>query len=151
MARKAAKKKPDMDELALKSALKKARGLACRDPDHPGNSPAHHTGKTCIREGCDEPAGTAWGPYWCMKHNVERMDQISSALDTMIEKAKFNELVDKAVGQWRQLCEQLLKERNAILRAAGGKVTVTKEQLERDVMHWSHQSHKDGSQTYQVD
>ncbi len=46
---------------------------AFEDPNHPGNSNKHHTGKPCIEHGCSKPAGTDWGPYWCFEHNVERI------------------------------------------------------------------------------
>ena len=52
-----------------------------RDPDHVGNSAGHHTGKPCIERGCDKPAGTAWSPIWCFKHNVQRMDRINRQLE----------------------------------------------------------------------
>lgn len=53
------------------------------DPSHVGNSPKHHTGKPCIESGCDRPAGTAWSPYWCFEHNVERMDRISKQMENL--------------------------------------------------------------------
>jgi hypothetical protein len=124
--------------------------IAYQDPDHEGNSAQHHSGKPCHTRGCKEPAGTAWSPLWCFKHNVERMDRISASLDDFAERAKFSALVDKACSDWRRTVGNLLNERNAILRAAGGKVTATKEQ-HRDSKHWSHQSHRDGSETYQID
>lgn len=124
--------------------------LAYQDPAHEGNSAQHHSGKPCRTKGCTEKAGTWWSPLWCFKHNVERMDNISATLESMAEKAKFSELVNKAAEDWRRTVGNLLKERNAILRAAGGKVTATKEQ-HRDSKHWSHQSHRDGSETYQID
>lgn len=45
-----------------------------------GNSEKYHTGKHCIEPGCNEPAGTAWSPYWCVKHNIERIDRIDEGL-----------------------------------------------------------------------
>lgn len=56
-----------------------------RDPNHPDNSPEHHTGRPCIEDGCTEPAGTAWGPHWCMLHNAERMERISRSMREMLE------------------------------------------------------------------
>lgn len=38
------------------------------------------SGRTCIEAGCDEPAGTRWGPYWCPVHDKERIDRISASL-----------------------------------------------------------------------
>lgn len=124
--------------------------LAYQDPNHEGNSAKYHSGERCRGKDCKEPAGTWWGEHWCFKHNVERMDKISATLETMAEKAKLSEMVDKAVENWRRTVNSLLRERNAILRAAGGKVTATKDQ-HRHSQHWSHQSHKDGSETYQID
>jgi hypothetical protein len=42
----------------------------CREP----------SGRVCIEKGCEEPAGTGWGPYWCPDHDVERLDNISAGL-----------------------------------------------------------------------
>lgn len=125
--------------------------LPYQDPAHEGNSAKYHTGKPCSTKGCKSPAGTWWGPHWCFQHNVARMDGISASLDDILEKVKFAELADKATEGWRRTCEKLIQERNAILRAAGGKVTATRDQHERESKYWSHQSHRDGSQTYQID
>lgn len=124
--------------------------IAYQDPAHEGNSAKYYTGKYCITKGCKAPAGTKWSPLWCFEHNVARMDRISSQLEDFVERAKFSALVDKACEDWHHTVGKLLDERNAILRAAGGKVTATKEQ-HRDSKHWSHQSHRDGSETYQID
>jgi len=56
------------------------------DPSHEGNSAKYHTGKPCIIKGCDEPAGTAWGKYWCFKCNVKRMKDISDFLDNEVKR-----------------------------------------------------------------
>ena len=37
------------------------------------------SGKTCIERGCDEAAGTLWGPLWCPDHDVERLDRVSAS------------------------------------------------------------------------
>lgn len=120
------------------------------DPNHKGNSAEYHSGKPCIVKGCKEPAGTWWGPHWCRQHNHERLERIGATLKDMVEKAKLSALVNEAVTNWRATVDGLLRERNAILRASGGKITATKEQ-HRHSSHWSHQSHKDGSETYQID
>lgn len=39
----------------------------------------------------------------------------------------------------------------AALRAAGGKITATRQQHEREPKRWSHTSHPDGSETYIID
>jgi hypothetical protein len=120
--------------------------LAYQNPEHPSYSGR----KVAKCYGCGEKcAKSAWGP-WCHPCNVKRLDQISSVLEDMVEKAKFDAAVQKAVRFQDDMFEKLMNERNAILRAAGGKVTATKEQ-HRASQHWSHQSHRDGSETYQID
>lgn len=120
--------------------------IAYQNPEHP----SYHGRKAVTCYGCGEKcAKSAWG-NWCHPCNVKRLDQISSALAGMLERAKFCEAVREAVGLNDRVIENLVNERNAILRAAGGKVTATKAQ-HRPSSHWSHQSHKDGSETYQID
>jgi hypothetical protein len=51
-----------------------------RNPNHPLNGPRYHTSKKCIEYGCTDPAGTAWSPFWCWKHNAERIDRITNKL-----------------------------------------------------------------------
>ena len=45
------------------------------DQSHPNCTEGHvcqePSGRTCL--GCDEPAGTIWGPYWCPEHDKERL------------------------------------------------------------------------------
>lgn len=120
--------------------------IAYQDPEHPS-----YLGPKVVKcYGCGEKcAKSAWG-NWCHPCNVKRLDRIGANLEGMIEKAKFCEAVREATALNGKIYEDLLNERNAILRAAGGKVTATKEQ-HRPSSHWSHQSHKDGSQTYQID
>lgn len=48
----------------------------CARPD--GHTCQEPSGLTCIEGGCDKPAGTCWGPYWCPEHDAERLDRISS-------------------------------------------------------------------------
>lgn len=51
----------------------------------------HHTaclkpsGRTCIEVGCDEPAGTRWGPYWCPAHDVARLDRVGASLQSIAD------------------------------------------------------------------
>ena len=120
--------------------------LAYQNPEHPS-----YLGRKTVKcYGCGTKCSkSAWG-NWCHPCNVMRLDQISATLNNMVERAKFCEAVRKAVGNHDALIGRLLNERNAILRAAGGKVTATKEQ-HRPASHWSHQTHKDGSETYQID
>jgi hypothetical protein len=58
---------------------------AYANPNHPGNGPEHRTKKKCIEPGCEERAGTAWGPYWCFKHNVERIRRIDAQLRSLVD------------------------------------------------------------------
>lgn len=58
-----------------------------QDPDDEANKGLFwRTGKPCIEQGCDEPAGTGWSPLWCFKHNVERIDRISRRLEALDEQ-----------------------------------------------------------------
>lgn len=57
-----------------------------QDRSDPLNSARYHTGKPCIEKGCSEPAGTAWSPLWCFRHNVERMDRISGFLTSELAR-----------------------------------------------------------------
>lgn len=43
------------------------------------------SGRTCIESGCDNAAGTLWGPYWCPEHDVARLDHISENLETLTD------------------------------------------------------------------
>lgn len=43
------------------------------------------SGRTCIEPGCDKPAGTLWGPYWCPEHDQERLDRIGRQLAEIAE------------------------------------------------------------------
>ena len=120
--------------------------IAYQNPEHP----SYHGRKAVKCYGCGVKCSkSAWG-NWCHPCNVKRMDQIGAALNGMAERIKFDEAVRKAVARDSDMFERLLNERNAILRAAGGTVTATKEQ-HRPSSHWSHQSHKDGSETYRID
>lgn len=120
--------------------------IAYQNPEH-----ASYLGpKVAKCYGCGvKCAKSAWGP-WCHPCNVKRMDGISAALNGLEERMRFDDAVRKAVAFNEGMYERLLNERNAILRAAGGKVTATKAQ-HRPSNHWSHQSHTDGSETYQID
>lgn len=41
------------------------------------------TERTCIEAGCNEVAGTPWGPYWCPAHDEERRNRISAQLNDL--------------------------------------------------------------------
>jgi hypothetical protein len=47
------------------------------DPEAEENSEKYWSGKECIVKGCSKPAGTAWSPHWCFKHNVQRLNNIT--------------------------------------------------------------------------
>jgi len=55
---------------------------------HPNCIPFHvcqkPSGRTCVEEGCDLPAGTLWGPFWCPRHDQERLDRISASLEDLL-------------------------------------------------------------------
>ena len=53
-----------------------------------GNSAKYHTERKCIEQGCNNPAGTAWSPHWCVECNVKRMDRITAQLDSMAANMK---------------------------------------------------------------
>lgn len=53
------------------------------DPSDQLNGSQHHTGKACIETGCDNPAGTAWSPFWCQPCNAKRMQRIGASLAAM--------------------------------------------------------------------
>ena len=36
--------------------------------------------RACLTAGCEEPAGTPWGPLWCADHDDERIHRISTQL-----------------------------------------------------------------------
>lgn len=55
-----------------------------RDVLAPENDPSRRSGKPCVESGCDEPAGTAWGPYFCVRHNAARLDRISASLAALV-------------------------------------------------------------------
>jgi len=65
--------------------------MSYNDPNDPGNGEKYHTGKQCIELDCNNPAGTAWSPYWCFKHNVERINRINKSFDDMVFQ-QFNNL-----------------------------------------------------------
>lgn len=120
--------------------------IAYQNPEHP----SYRGPKVVKCYGCGSKcAKSAWG-NWCHPCNVKRLDQISAAFDDLETRMKFDAAVREGIAFREKMYEDLLNERNAILRAAGGKVTATKEQ-HRPSRHWSHQSHKDGSETYQID
>ncbi len=73
--------------------------IAFEDPNHPGNTAKHHTGKPCIEPGCENPAGTAWSPYWCFSCNVARIRRIDGKLAQMAEESEKFETIANAYYQ----------------------------------------------------
>lgn len=55
-----------------------------KDPNDIGNSEKYHTGKSCIEDNCNRPAGTMWGKLWCYECNVKRIDRISKQLSSIV-------------------------------------------------------------------
>lgn len=53
----------------------------CADELHTCQKPS---GRRCIEKGCDEPAGTNWGPLWCPRHDKERLERISAQLEALV-------------------------------------------------------------------
>lgn len=41
------------------------------------------SGRTCIEPGCDLPAGTWWGAYWCPDCDRERLDRVTAQLEAI--------------------------------------------------------------------
>ena len=58
---------------------------AYEDPDHEWNSSKFHTGKMCIEPGCNKPAGTKWGKYWCQIHNANRFCRINDQFESILK------------------------------------------------------------------
>lgn len=54
------------------------------DDAHPKCTGGHvcqqPSGRLCVEQGCNEAAGTLWGPYWCPEHDRQRLDRISANL-----------------------------------------------------------------------
>lgn len=55
------------------------------NPHDSCNDLKYRTGKICVEDGCNRPAGTAWSPYWCLQHNAERLDRITKQITAFIK------------------------------------------------------------------
>ena len=44
--------------------------------------------RICIERGCNEIAGTPWGPYWCAMHDEERRARIERELLALVADFK---------------------------------------------------------------
>jgi hypothetical protein len=55
---------------------------------HPNCTAGHlcqqPSGRLCIEAGCDQPAGTLWGPYWCPDHDKARLDRINPQMEALM-------------------------------------------------------------------
>lgn len=60
------------------------------DPYDIGNNPTYHTGEKCITEGCNNPAGTQWSPFWCFQCNSEKRN-----ISLLGEEVKQNPRVEE--------------------------------------------------------
>lgn len=40
--------------------------------------------RSCIERGCDEPAGTPWGPHWCADHDDARLERVSAGFASVL-------------------------------------------------------------------
>ena len=58
-----------------------------KNMDDEGYDANHHTGKPCVTGGCQKPAGTLWGPYFCAECNVARIERINQRIE-VLEAAK---------------------------------------------------------------
>lgn len=61
-----------------------AEGGGGRVSAHPNCDNGHvcqrPSGRKCVEQGCNENAGTLWGPMWCPDHDRERLDRVSRQL-----------------------------------------------------------------------
>jgi hypothetical protein len=46
------------------------------------------SGRACDVRGCQEPAGTLWGPYWCPDHDKQRLERITANLESALADLK---------------------------------------------------------------
>lgn len=63
------------DELTTQPAPERSHPKCHTEAGHVCQEPS---GRLCV-EGCGQPAGTWWGPYWCPEHDMERLDRISAS------------------------------------------------------------------------
>lgn len=97
------------------------------NPDHPHNSAEYHSGKPCRAKGCQNPAGTWWGPSWCQQHNAERLARIGADLDDMVRRTELREAVEKETASLRRMLYKAFGDIDALVIAAGGEITVRPE------------------------
>jgi hypothetical protein len=46
------------------------------------------SGAPCIEPGCNEPAGTLWGPLWCPDHDRERIARVDRNLRAILDEMR---------------------------------------------------------------
>lgn len=51
-----------------------------------GHVCAQPSGWPCHEPRCPKPAGTAWGPYWCPRHDQERLDRVTAELEALVQR-----------------------------------------------------------------
>lgn len=72
---------------APSARLNETKGINVAEP-HAKCSEGHicqePSGRVCCEPGCDEQAGTWWGPYWCPEHDKERLYRISRSFESMM-------------------------------------------------------------------
>lgn len=118
------------------------------NPDHNGNSPKWHTGKSCVEKGCKKPAGTWWSPAWCLDHNVERMKRVSAGLDDAVKRAEIAALIDKETASLRNWAFEMSKTMKAMILANGGLMIIKNADKDREITSESVQYGKETT-TYQ--
>ena len=43
------------------------------------------SGRECIEPGCENTAGTVWGPLWCPDCDQARLDRVSAGFDAVAD------------------------------------------------------------------
>jgi len=72
------RKPAERDAIRKRQCARLIRGY--NDKNNIGNSGKYHTGKECAEVGCNNPAGTAWSPHWCVDCNIKRINRIDKQL-----------------------------------------------------------------------
>ena len=62
--------------------------MAYNDLNDKGNSAKYRTNKKCIEPGCNNFAGTAWSPFWCVACNIKRIDKINKSWHDLMNAVK---------------------------------------------------------------
>lgn len=107
---------------------------AFEDKAHEGNSAKYHTGKPCIVKGCKEPAGTWWGPSWCVAHNIERIKRIEAGLKDAETTMRLRKMVNDQTEMLRAYCDRLVAERDSVAAITWRRITDADKVHGRDVL-----------------